>query len=131
MPASKETPTGARVTCQSIVRTESCNSGHVVNQNISVLVDPRTGLDPTASCCACGGGAAPPDKQLLKAWKIIVFGRSKTPPTPAPTNASSNGGGYLSTSGYGIENRFGLHGNHVVFCISIGVLIRRLSSALF
>jgi hypothetical protein len=60
-------------------------------EGVTDLSDPlladENGVTPDVACCACGGSKNASDvADMLKSWRIIVYGHGPLPPATSPTS---------------------------------------------
>lgn len=60
--------------CDSIEEFQDCAGGQVTFDLVLEEVDEETGLTGADACCACGGGEEPLATDLLRSWRMVVYG---------------------------------------------------------
>ena len=55
---------------------EDCKDGKVLNPAVFDEVDEENGTTAAEACCACGGGTPLPDVDVLRGWRMIIYGHT-------------------------------------------------------
>lgn len=76
--------------CNSIKEFNDCVEGEVTFDAVNEEVDEENGRTGTDACCECGGGGIPPATDLLRSWRMIVYGHDTVGGNATSVSRNSN-----------------------------------------